>query len=352
MNFKVLDLGISNIRNKIVESLYFNFGFDFTRPVQIYGVVNNRCNSKCKMCDYWRIKDPEELPASVWIKGLKSLKSFVGIFHINLSGGEVLLKKDFFEILEYCKKENISVGFTTNGLLLNRDNIQRILDLNVFNINISLDSMDDTINDGIRGFPGSLAKLKENIDILTAQKQKGRKASRIILKPTVCSENLNGLDKIVEYAQRMNLAGINFQPIFKWSKESEEMFKVEKKDLVAMIDKLVQMKKEGYNILNSEASIRQWLPHFNEEIPERNSPCTVALRNLNIISNGDVSMCGFRESKIGNIKNDDFREMWHSEKTQKLRKALVNCKRLCTATCVIKRSWKDYIDLFVKLMEG
>jgi MoaA/NifB/PqqE/SkfB family radical SAM enzyme len=112
------------------------------------------------------------------------------------------------------------------------------------------------------------------------------------------------------------------------------------------------MKKEGYNILNSEASIRQWLPHFNEEIPERNSPCAVALRNLNIISNGDVSMCGFRESKIGNIKNDDFREMWHSERTQKLRKALVNCKKLCTATCVIKRSWKDYIDLFVKLMEG
>jgi len=352
MDTSLIWLGIANVRNKSAESLYLKFGLDITRPTQIYGLVNRTCNAKCKMCDIWRSDRLGELPAAIWIKGLKSLKSFVGTFNINFSGGEPLLKKDFFDILEYCTKEKIIAGFTTNGLLLNRKNVHRILDLDLFNINISLDSMENSIHDEVRGIPGLLAKIKENISYLVAQKQKLRKKLRIILKPTVYNMNLKGLDKIVEYAEKMNLTGVNFQPIFKRSKESENMFKINQNELITMIDTLIEMKKKGCCILNSEASIRQWVLHFNEEIPERNSPCVVALRNLNINPKGEVFLCSFRDSIIGNIKSGDIKEMWYSKKTGKLRKVLVNCKKLCTATCVVKRSWKDYIQLFFRLIRS
>ena len=351
MNLELVKLGMSNVRNKVAESLYLKLNVDITRPIQIYGIVNNRCNAKCRMCDSWRYEELSELPASVWIRALTSLNSFVGTFHINFSGGEPLLKRDFIDILEYCDKARIMAGFTTNGLLLGQKNVQRIINLKLFNINISLDSMEDNIHDEIRGFPGMLSKVKENIKYLIAQKQISGSVFQIILKPIVCSRNLNCLDKIVEYAKDMNLTGVNFQPVFKWSKESEEMFKVDKENLDVMIEKLIGMKKRGYDILNSEASIRQWKLHFDEIIPGRNSLCVVPLRNLTIKPNGDVFMCGFRDLKIGNIGNDDMEKMWHSEETRKLRKVLVNCNKLCTATCVVKLSWKDYIELLFKLVK-
>ena len=276
-------VALSNARNKFAEKLYIKWGIDMTRPIQIYGIINNTCNARCSMCDSWRKPKFIELPASDWIRALQSLKETSGTFHINFSGGEPLLKRDFFDILEFCAKEKIMTGFTTNGFLQNERKIDRILSLNVANINISVDSMDEKIHDAMRGIPGLLSKVKKNIEYLVSEKNRLKKNIQIILKPTVGSFNMSGLDKIVKYAMDMKLTGVNFQPIFKWTKEAEEMFKVDRKELSDTIDKLVEMKREGSNILNSIESIREWRNHFDEVIPKQNSPCPVALRNLTIL---------------------------------------------------------------------
>ena len=350
LNSKVFKVAIATTRNKLAETVYLKTGVDFTKPVQIYGTVNRRCNSRCRMCTCWRMED-DELPASVWIRALQSLKKFVGTFNINFSGGEPLLKSDLFEILEFCSKENIMAGITTNGILLNKEKVKRIIDCRLFNVNISIDSMEDRIHDGIRGVPGMLARVKGNIDYLNECKKKAGTDLKIIVKPIVCAENLHSLDKIVEYAKKMDITGVNFQPIFKWSDESKEMLNVDFESLNTMIEKLIKMKQGGYPIINSEAAIRQWTDHFKGIIPQRNSPCVVSLRNITIFSNGDIVPCGFEGSRIGNIQNDaDIKTVWYSEKAKKLRKSLVGCKRLCTATCVVKRNWRDYFTLFARFV--
>lgn len=346
MNSRFIPLALSNAISKLAEVMYLKYGYDYTRPVQIYGIINNICTAKCKMCDSWRYKNSSEVPAVFWIKALKSLKSFVGTFHISFSGGEPLLKDDLFEILRFCKNAKIMAGLTTNGALLNKKNIEQLIDSNLVNINISVDSMEESVHDGIRGVPGLLARVKENICYLVEQKEAKKSNIQIMLKSVVCAENLDKIDKIVEYAKEMNLNGVNFQPIFKWSEESSEMFKVDKKELLVKVEKLIEMKKTGYNILNSEASIKEWVLHFDDVVPKRNSACVVPLRNLTIKPNGDVFMCAFLDSKIGNIKNDDIKKIWYCAETKYVRNAQVNCKKLCTATCVVKRSWKDYARLF------
>ena len=349
MNIKTVKLGFSNIKNKIFERLYIKSNIDFTKPVQIYGMINKRCNACCIMCNSWRSEKFEELPAKDWIEGLRSLKSFVGSFHINFSGGEPFLKKDFFDILDFCRKEKISSGITTNGLLLKDLNLERILGLDLLNINISLDSMDPLIHDKLRGVPGMLEKVKENINILVKRKHALNKDVKIVLKPIVCNMNLSGLDDIVRYAAQMSLTGVNFQPIFRWSKESASMFRVNMQDLEVAIEKLIKLKKEGYPILNSENAIKRWIHYFKGEINSRDSICHVAVRNLNINPDGEMTLCGFCDSSIGNFKNENIKSAWYSQSTKDLRKSLVHCKRLCTATCVVKRNWSDYAQLFLSL---
>jgi radical SAM protein with 4Fe4S-binding SPASM domain len=192
-------------------------------------------------------------------------------------------------------------------------------------------------------------KIKQNLAYLSEQKRKFNSDIRVILKPTVFNDNLEELPDIVKYAKDLHLTGVNFQPICKWSEASDKMFIVDKEKLAVAINALVQMKKQGYPILNSEASIIQWAAHFNEEIPRNSSSCHVPLRNLNINHDGDVSLCGFCNSPIGNINDQAIQEMWQSEKAKDLRKSLVNCRRLCLATCVVKRTWRDYLHLFFSL---
>lgn len=336
-----------NIHNKLAEFAYLNLGADFTRPIQVYGIVNTRCNTRCRMCSYWRGTDHVEKPAAVWKRALSSLKSFSPFCHINFSGGEPLMKRDFFEILSHCRNIGISAGVTTNGLLLNDRIIARILDSRPFNVNVSIDSMDPQTNDSLRGAPGSLHKVLGNIENLQGAITRSRSEVRIVIKPTVSAANLGGLSRIVEYARQSGLTGVNFQPINDWSPECKDLIEVERDSLNATIERLIAMKRDGYPVMNAEGALREWITHFGFSENRRSAlRCSVAMRNLLIEANGDIILCAFySNTAIGNIEHNNVREAWYSAKARKLRKTLVRCKKLCTATCVAKRSLRDYARL-------
>ena len=351
MNLKVIKLGLSTFRSIIANNIYLKLGVDFTYPVHVYVQINSKCNSKCKMCKIWR-EDTNELPASIWIKALKEIRPHIGNLKVSFTGGEVLLKKDIFEMFEACNKENILFGMTTNGILLNKTNIERFLDLDPFNLNISLDTFDPDTYFNIRGVR-SLEKVLANIDYLVEYRKKINSRVIINLKTMVCRENLHELDKIAEYARKKNFVGVTYQPLVKETREletndeSEEMFNVDKKDLFYMIDKLIDMKRNGYDILNSEANIRRWPDYFDGTIViDRTNPCLVPLRNLYIFPEGDVQLCDYIHTKVGNIAHENLRTILDSERTAKLKKELVCCKRSCVY-CV-QRTIKDYITLLLK----
>lgn len=352
MAFKnpTMALAAANLRNLAAEKLYLKTGIDTTRPIQIYSLINTRCNARCRMCNCWRKEDPPELPASAWIGFLKGLKEFSGTYNVSFSGGEPLVKKDLFEILDFCSRERIIAGITTNGILLKGDNVKKLIDSNLYNLNVSLDSMDDAIHDDLRGVPGLLARLRANMDEFVAYRDQTGSKIHIILKPMVCSETLPGLHKIVEYAKEMGIDGVNFQPVFEWSEESKEMAKVDRTVLNETIDRLAEMKKNGYPVLNSEASMRQWNEYFDGTLAGHTGQCVVALRNLSVSQDGTIHLCGFLDTNIGNITDGHIRDLWNSPKARKFRSSLVDCKKACLSTCVVKRGLKDYVSLFRRLM--
>ncbi len=101
-----LKVACNNIRNELAQWFDYYTGINYTRPTQIYGLLNTRCNVKCIMCDSWSQNENIELPPEVWIKALLSLKKLAGNYFINFSGGEPLLYKGLYEILKVCKHQN------------------------------------------------------------------------------------------------------------------------------------------------------------------------------------------------------------------------------------------------------
>jgi heme d1 biosynthesis radical SAM protein NirJ len=115
-----------------------------TGPVVIWNLIR-RCNLACKHC-YATSADIDfagELSTAEVFAVMDNLKAF-GVSVLILSGGEPLLRPDIFEISQRAKEMGFYVGLSSNGTLINHDNIADIERVGYDYVGVSLDGMRDT----------------------------------------------------------------------------------------------------------------------------------------------------------------------------------------------------------------
>src|SRR5215213_789808 len=225
-------LALKHVRNGFAEELYLQTRKDVTRPVVVYGMVNEWCNYKCRYCEYWRLKEyKEEMTIAEWQNALLSLKEFVGRFHIEYSGGEPFIKKGFVDLLEFCSQHGIDWGVTTNGSAFTPSIVQRVVAAKPFNINMSLDSNRPEVHDYARGVDGSLERITNGLKMLIAERNKAGLNFPVIIKPVVHKLNFRHLPEIVDYAEELGATAVNFQPIDRWTRETYDELWVEEPDM-------------------------------------------------------------------------------------------------------------------------
>ena len=89
--------------------------------------LTSRCNLSCRMC-YIRHApgDPtKELPASTWLDLARQAVAN-GMVFLLLTGGEVFLRRDFFEIYEPLTRMGLVLALFTNGTLITPDIAARL----------------------------------------------------------------------------------------------------------------------------------------------------------------------------------------------------------------------------------
>src|SRR5579859_2738951 len=92
-----------------------------------------------------------------------------GVFILTLSGGEIFLRKDFFEILEYARELTFCVKLKTNAVLIREREAARLRDIGVESIQVSIYSHRPEVHDAITKVPGSLRRSIDAIRFLKAQ---------------------------------------------------------------------------------------------------------------------------------------------------------------------------------------
>ena len=86
--------------------------------------------------------------------------------YINLTGGEALLRKDWWRIGSELKNLGMEVSVLSNGLALNEEITTKLRAVDVYAIALSLDGGRAETHDGIRGVPGSFEKCLSALDLL------------------------------------------------------------------------------------------------------------------------------------------------------------------------------------------
>jgi AdoMet-dependent heme synthase len=136
-------------------------------PLSVHLDLTYRCNERCIHC-YLDHDDHGEMTTAE-IKDLLDQMADAGVFYLTLSGGEILMRRDFFEIVEHARARTFCIKLKTNGVLIREKEAERLRALGVESVQISVYSHRPEVHDAITKMPGSFRQSIEAVRFLRKQ---------------------------------------------------------------------------------------------------------------------------------------------------------------------------------------
>ncbi len=279
------------------------------RPLVLSHAINSRCNMKCDFCEYWKQSGPEMTLKEI-IKLLDEAKDF-GIMIYNAWTVEPLLRDDLPEILLHARELGIVTFLITNGLLLEK-RAEELKDLDYLSV-----SVDGT--NSYRKIRGVDFKTKILPGIIKAKKHM---KNPILMNCVLSGRNLDDIEELIKLAAELDVT-VAFEPMYEFPGIAEDVWKeigirdVEK--YRRTVDMIIQMKKEGYPIINSYTYLKM------ARDMNTNFKCHAGELILNVTADGTIEHCRIQNEALGNVKNG-LEKVW--EKSREKRKQLAHdCHR-------------------------
>jgi len=294
--------------------------------------ITERCNLRCKHCYF----EPK------FLKNELSTKQLFGVFEqylelikqwglsresnrISITGGEPLQRKDLFELIQkfYEHKDKTRYSLMTNGTTLNEEHVEKLKELEVSNVQVSLEGLEET-NDSIRG-KESFEKAVNGIKILL---ENGIDTS---VSMTVTNANLQEVPAMIEFckAKRISFLGIRrLVPIGRGEKMRGLMLspKQTKQLYYYCYKKNFELKEEKSSLeigLGCEDGLLAQNHHYNPK------SCSAAYNSLTMLPNGDVYPCRRLPIKAGNALEKNLGEIYYNSKELNELRNQNNAHELC-----------------------
>lgn len=166
-------------------------------PLNVHLDLTYRCNERCVHC-YLDHDDHGEMTTAE-IKNLLEEMAEAGVFVLTLSGGEIFVRKDFFEILECARKLMFCVKLKTNATLIREREAKRLKELAVESVQVSIYSHRPGVHDGITLLPGSLKRSLDAIRLLRSQ------GVKVIMANVLMTQNLEDYSGLRALAAEMGV---------------------------------------------------------------------------------------------------------------------------------------------------
>jgi radical SAM protein with 4Fe4S-binding SPASM domain len=290
-------------------------------PVRVSIAITNKCNLNCRHC-YARANELryKELSTEA-ILSIFDQFSDLRILDVFITGGEPLLRKDFFDLCEYGFKKGLPIVCSSNGVAINIKIAKKLKKVGFKRFQISLESTIEHIHDYIRGVKGSFR--------LAIRAIKNLKKVNIapVIAMTLTKLNYKNATEMYKLAFRLGADSLRFQqflPIGRglWHKE---LFLTTEEYKQILLDMINAERKYKYKI---KTVYQCPFVFFKEEKINEVLPismgCDAGRLECHIEPNGDVYPCSglvYPEFRIGNILETPLQKLWEKNKVlNKLRK--------------------------------
>ena len=280
---------------------------------QFFLELTLRCNEHCfhcgSSCEY---TGEEKLSADDYRRILMEVKEDFDISRImlNITGGEPLLRKDFFEIMMTAKDLGYKWGMTSNGTLITKETARKLKEAGMRTISISIDGLEET-HDVLRGLKGGYHRAMEGIQNLIDENA----FDHIQVTTVINHHNIDQLDDLFEIMDHLDIDSwrvINLEPIGRALERPDLM--CTKEDYVRLFDFIREKRREGYPV---EYGCSHWLGmEYEAEVRRWYWLCNAGVHTMSVMANGDIGACldieRRRETIQGNVFHDRLKDVWEN----------------------------------------
>lgn len=282
------------------------------------------CNLKCKHCyssSESKIYE-NELTTEEALKFIDDLADF-NVPSLLFSGGEPLIRKDFFTLAQHAVEKGIRPTLSTNGTLITPEVAQKIKDIGVGYVGISIDGLREA-NDHFRGVEGAFDKAIEGIRNCHAVGQ------RVGLRFTINKSNYKDINAIMDLMEEENIDRICFYHLVYSGRGNaivhDDLTHEETREVMDLIIERTLdfakrgLKKEVLMVDNHADAVYLYLK-FKDRDPERaeyiyhllqmNGGNRSGIAFSNVDNEGNVHPDQFTQHhNLGNVKERPFKEIW------------------------------------------
>jgi len=279
--------------------------------------------------------------------------------------GEPLLNRSMLDWVEQARRLRLDFRFTTNGYHVDRAVAQRLIAARLFNLGISIESLDPAINEQIRPFKNGTHRAVSAIELILEEKRRQHASLSLNLKCTLTNVNL---ESVLDLARRYALMeGVVLTPqIFEVGYEmpAETIKKLWLRDagrVEGVMRELKALREHGYHINADDSALENFVrvcrsdPNhqssmYDRKLTNENQPdCFIGTDSL-FIMDGHVRLCP-HFAVIGDVVDDRARlkEMWRSERARRMREEIRKCRTVCTMSCTRRMSLAHKVRMFLSM---
>jgi radical SAM protein with 4Fe4S-binding SPASM domain len=311
--------------------------FTSVAPFLVVWNYTKLCNLRCEHC--YENAGPEAAEDELTTEEAKRvIDEFeeAGVVAIAFSGGEPLLRKDIFEVAGYARQKGFFTSVATNGTMITRELARKMKDAFGY-AEISLDGFEEA-HDRFRGVPGSWRRTCEGIKNCVAE------GLDTCVAVTATHYNLHEIPRLVDFVERelgaKRVIVFNYVPVGRGKDLiDQDLSPQERQDLL----KYIYSRMMGTNckiicystapqysvvsldfVRGGNADHGIVATHFTSEpamkalrgrtesLADFLGGCGAGRLYCGLEPNGDIVPCVFMPIKLGNIRKDRLRDVWHS----------------------------------------
>lgn len=322
------------------------------RPLRIHIEVNDFCNLKCPHCP----RENPDIPKNtghIPIEAVRNLEPwFRTATYVGLAGnGEPFLHPDIIEILQVVTRAGATPSVISNATLWKKlDMIDKLAGIGPMLLMVSVDGgTKDTFEKWRKR--ANFEAVRENLRALReAKARKGTPFPIVNFISCLMKDTIGEVEQIVDIAAEADARVIVFQNMFPYNKLMDDN-RVKDMDECRRAIAAARKRAEPHGIRID------WLP-MSVDVDERGSEggaygsitsedaeshlttangngnhgpnghkaryhCDSIMHQIHVTVEGKIKFCCFwTEGAIGDLREDDFGDLWNSPEWQKLRRDL------------------------------
>ena len=327
-------------------------------PIWMEITVTQRCNLKCRFCvrNNMQFQPEKELSTERIIELIREAKELGAKRFFVIGGyGEPFAKPGIMKILEEIRrdtnKDDHFETIITNGTLLTKERVYKLVQWDWKQIIISLDSPRAETHDYLRGVPGTFNRVMEALKNFNRAKKKFNTENPEIWISTVLNNrNYKQLLELVVLAAKNRVRKLRVVPLIIKTPEGEKLKLNEEqvRELPKIVEKVERLAK-SLGVLTDINDLKQtMLVEKTESMKELilsdiknkkdflNVPCYQPWHNIAIRENGFADVCLNLDDRGERVEKKSLKEVWFGKRFEEIRKRFLEHKLFpeCDQCCL------------------